>query len=103
MSIRELKSVLAKITYKPGWDIGFDDGDGMVLLYAQKSRSLNAYRGRKFFQVGGISSWVHPRNLTATLVIKKIHRMIRVAESHEVGEWFKYKGKRPFNPHKKKG
>jgi hypothetical protein len=91
-----LDGLVEKVTCKPGWDFELVDEDGalrLVITVAGRD-SYNPMRPltvRHFFPVP-----------TATYNEKTWRRWIfeccRGVENHELGEWFKVDGERPFAP-----
>lgn len=95
-SFQILAELVAKASCKPGWDFDLLEEDGALRLIItvpgvdsyNESRSLTV---RHFFPVPTTTyneqSWR-----------RWIFEQCRRLENHELGEWFKIDGKRPFPP-----
>lgn len=93
------RAILAEVTYKPGWTLDTDiDGRGeayMVWRWRAPDASGHyggtmAVSGRRWF----ISPYMSRSELVNTALLAAL-----TAEEHETREFFRYKGKRVFNPH----
>lgn len=98
-----LARLLDRVEYKPGWRFQvMPDGPGRILLVAIREDVLDAYgSGKRSPQMtaqglpasdvigdGSDEMWVHV-----------VHDVLSRAEQHEVDEWFRVGGVRPFDPH----
>lgn len=94
MTDKEAKKVLRSIKYRPGWRFILDDaGDVEIRL-----STLDAYKRNSYTMV---SSWVVDASQIRSLkqLVERVADGIQRLENHEFGEWFKYKGKRIYDPH----
>jgi hypothetical protein len=91
-----LRELVLRATCKPGWEFALRDEDGALRLVIKVS-GFNSYNEEQPFSV---------RNYfpvpIATYNMKTWRRWIfeccRKVENHELGEWFKIDGERPFAP-----
>lgn len=104
LSSAEMVEIINAVTYKPGWTIYAsveDDGRvcGQVGVDETTEAALEAQKrdgtrepwksGKKF-----ISTWACRQE-----VVGAVFATIQDAESHEMREWFRYRGAAIYNPH----
>jgi hypothetical protein len=99
----EMEEIAEQITYKPGWHIiiarEYDrvvlqisvDGTTEASIDAQLRNGTRVpwKSGKKY-----LSAWCCRQE-----VVGAVFGMIKDAESHEMREWFRYKGAAIYNPH----
>jgi hypothetical protein len=96
-----LKTIVRQVRYKPGWNLQVDRDSGDIVFLAGVYDSYHPRR--KPVDRPQAFIVITPRKLkglTTAKLLEWIHDMCRRLEFHEVGEWLKYRGRRPFDPHK---
>lgn len=104
MNVPEMQAIVAAITYKPGWHVLFltdagpmpyvqievDESTEAAIDAAKRDGSRQAWRsGRKFLSEA----------MCRQEIVGAVFGMIQDAESHEMREWFRYRGASIYNPH----
>ncbi len=95
MTTAAVRAVLSRVRYRPGWAFRLDrSGDVVVTAQVQDAYS----RSRR--QVSVRAYVVDPqRYRTEQHLLEQVRDAISSILHHEIGEWFKYRGKRWFDPH----
>ncbi|ORA23392.1 hypothetical protein [Mycobacterium aquaticum] len=92
-----MRSELARITYKPGWEFTLYDTGGELQL-AVVTPEVPCSRGGPPIRVGA------PTTIPPTRTRTEFHAFVRAAidtvESHEIDEWLKVDGHPMNDPHK---
>ena len=102
MNIQEALSVMAQVTYKPGWRIEYAQQSSVHLTI-----KLLAPPWPDTMQMGGIVELEFFNTFNVALMrnrgklLKAIRRLCHQAECHEADEWLKYQGVMVHNPHVK--
>jgi hypothetical protein len=91
----ELEALVSDITYKPGYTLV---RDGMTLRW--EIDAPDAYH--RFDAVKVVNQWftIHSDDSKAA-ALRMIFAFLAYHEDHEMREFFKYRGKSPYNPHRK--
>lgn len=103
MDTREIITIISQITYKPGWDIlvGMDNGR----VYAQVSVDASTEAAMdSCSKTGERVPWKGGKRYFSPFMCRQeivgaCYGLIEDAESHEMREWFRYKGASIYNPH----
>jgi hypothetical protein len=103
MTPSEILEIVSAITYKPGWTIHSSIEDDMVTIQIGVDETTEAaldasnphspripWRGGKKFLT---------RHMCRQEIVGACFGMIQDAESHEMREWFRYRGASIYNPH----
>lgn len=98
----EFDSIIAEITYKPGWYIrtGKDDYTRMWLqvgVTEEAEISFDPIEGKKVPWRG--AKMFLSEHMCRNEIVSTVFHAIERAEMHEVKEWFRYKKRSIFNPH----
>lgn len=98
---------LGQIEYKPGWRLEWEwtspdwpFGAPMLLQIRWHMLVPDAYEPERLVRF--TSAWVIPywEHLDEESLVREVYRLTLRAEEHEAGEFFQYKGARPFDPHR---
>lgn len=96
LTIEQMKSLVEACTYKPGWEIIFDN-DGERPFVQIAATTLCSVSGEA-------SAWKSSKTYLSPYmcrqeVVSAVYGAIEKAELHEIREFFRYKGASIFNPH----
>lgn len=93
----DMEEIVGKIRYKPGWELRLREEPGRFYLQwhfsnpdAKNPMLVTPVFGRKWF----LSTWMTESEIVQTALMGAL-----AAEEHECREFFRYEGKRVFNPH----
>lgn len=91
----DIKKVLKGIQFRPGWRFRLDQSGDIVVT----ARVANAYRrGPSRVTVYGYVT--NPAQYqTEQHLLEQVYEAISSILHHEASEWFRYQGKRWFDPH----
>lgn len=94
------EDVVKNIKYKPCWNfcLQFSDHGVYLMIDAQVMDAYNHSRTAILRFMEPVPFYMEDSDLDVQL--DWVHRVIMMAEEHEVGEFFMYKDTRPFDPHK---
>lgn len=97
MTRSRLKEIVRRIRYKPGWKIRVDDA-GDVEIVAQVPCAYHPSRR----PVDPPHAFVTNARviLSTRVLLGEIFDACQRLEFHETAEWFRYRGRRPFDPHR---
>lgn len=96
MNLEEIRSVVARCTYKPGWDFKvFWDGRAYLQLHVTGSLCAVSLQP---------TVWHSAKHYLSEFMCKQelvgvCFKAVQQAEEHELREFFRYRGARIFNPH----
>lgn len=98
LTLHEVQTELARITYKPGWTLKARQSmfEGVVLRIVAEGL-INSYRPKETIDIG-IDSFLPPVESVEQLHSWLAWRLDRI-ESHESREWLKRDGRVLFDPH----
>lgn len=96
LTIEQMKSLVEACTYKPGWEIIFDN-DGERPFVQIAATTLCSVSGEASAWKSG-KTYLSPY-MCRQEVVSAVYGAIEKAELHEVREFFRYKGASIFNPH----
>lgn len=94
MTAEKLKHIVKRVKYKPGWKFRIDDGNVEVIANVP-----DAYHPRQKPVDPPHAYAIIRKGLTEKEIIGKIFDACQRLEFHECAEWFKYKGRRPYDTH----
>lgn len=103
MNIQEMASIVASITYKPGWSFLFGvDSERpyiQVVVDERSDASLDSYK-----RDGSRTPWKGGKkylslHMCRQEVVGACFDVIKGAEMHETHEWFRYRNASIYNPH----
>ena len=96
LTIEQMKSLVEACTYKPGWEIIFDN-DGERPFVQIAATTLCSVSGEASAWKSG-KTYLSPY-MCRQEVVSAVYGAIEKAELHEIREFFRYKGASIFNPH----
>ena len=96
LTIEQMKSLVEACTYKPGWEIIFDN-DGERPFVQIAATTLCSASGEASAWKSG-KTYLSPY-MCRQEVVSAVYGAIEKAELHEIREFFRYKGASIFNPH----
>ena len=96
LTIEEMQSLVKACTYKPGWEIIFDN-DGERPFIQVAATTLCSVSGEPAAWKSG-KTYLSPY-MCRQEVVSAVYGAIEKAELHEIREFFRYKGASIFNPH----
>lgn len=96
----EAQAIVDACSYKPGWTIKLHNNAGLyvqleVIPYAGQ---LSPHGGGPEVPWKSGKRYLSP-HMCRQEVVGVIWGLIKDAEAHEAGEWFRYKGRCIYNPH----
>lgn len=99
MTYNDVKTIISKIKYKPGWKFMCKEKTGgyvEIFLEVFTLSSKNVYetvsfRNRRTSLLDDI---------TSHSVLELIYQLVQDTENHEIKEWLKYGNKHFISPHK---
>lgn len=98
MTRRRLASIVKAIRYKPGWTVRLDEDIEVTAnvpdAYRPRRKPIEQPRAYVVVTPGRLARW--NERVVTSLIFDAIQRL----EFHEVAEWFKYRGKRIYDPHR---
>lgn len=98
MNEREVRTVISKVTYKPGWTINVDSMPDDLMELWLRVEAPDAMTGELSFFDG--RSWVfNPHASTEDDLVGLCLLAIKTFEEHEMLEILKYDGMSIYNPH----
>lgn len=92
-----LARLLSKVTCKPGWDFWLDDNEDEGLRLVILVRGVNSFDPEQPLAVRHYFP-VPTATYNEATWRRWIFECCRGVENHELGEWFKVDGHRPFAP-----
>jgi hypothetical protein len=104
MDYDTMRELVESITYKPGWTIYFNY-DGMGVPYVQIGVDITTEAAMdSCSKTGERAPWKGSRRFLSSSMCRQeivgaVFGLISDAESHEMREWFRYKGASIYNPH----
>ena len=100
MTPQEALDVIARLTYKPGWELrGQLDATGETLsIYACPLPAPDSQQPDRDVELHFFKE-VRLKTLSEVRLLLLIYEMLDWAERHECKEWFKYDGVRIVDPH----
>ncbi|MCG7507086.1 hypothetical protein [Mesorhizobium retamae] len=103
MTHEEMAEILEAITYKPGWHIlvGFQHDQPYVQLHVTEESDATL---DSCSRDGKRTPWRGSKRFLSTHMCRQeivgaVFGLIQDAESHEMREWFRYRGASIYNPH----
>lgn len=98
LSDADVATVLASVTYRPGWSFGLirDPHEGLQVRIVARGVP-NSYRPDETIDLG-ITSWLPPQRTAEDLLDWLLWRLQRI-ESHECREWLRHDGELVSDPH----
>jgi hypothetical protein len=99
MTPARLQAIVRRVRYKPGWTIRVDSSGDVVVTarvadaYYPGCEPVDPPRSYVVVHASVMSRW------TTATALERIADAIQRLENHEFGEWFKYRGRRTFDPH----
>jgi len=103
LMLRELRLLLSRVAYRPGWKLAVDrveptsvrvEVTGPVLDSDQPDRETRLVVPRYigFHELEEVTS-------SYSSFVRWVHDFLLEVERHECGEWFRFDGRKPFDPH----
>ena len=95
MTRKEIEAILSRIRFRPGWTFRLDDaGDIVATAKVRNARRRHPSTVRvRGYAVNAV------RCETEAAVLAHAYDAASSILHHEASEWFRYRGRRPFNPH----
>lgn len=103
MTPQEIKEIVNAITYKPGWTFHVSDDNGRLCLQASVDERSDlaldptARDGKRYPWKSGKRYF--SEYMCRQEVVGVVLGLIKDAETHEIHEWFRYRGASIYNPH----
>lgn len=101
MTFARFSEIVATVRYKPGWLIETQPRPRGLARVHVRGRVQHSATGKPwtidFYGDYSPHACFLPRE-----VIERVKRVIFEAEDHEFGEFFRVRGRRPYDPHRKK-
>ena len=103
MTPTEIQSIVEAITYKPGWSIHVDrEGEYVTVQIGVDASTEAAMDSQK--RDGTRTPWRGGKKYLSPFMCRQeivgaVFGMIQDAESHEMREWFRFRGASIYNPH----
>ncbi len=102
IKLDEMRALVARCSYKPGWTIQvLDDGRPYLQLAVDETTeaALDSH-----VRDGTRTPWKSGKRYLSHYMCKQeivgaVFGLIKDAETHEIHEWFRYRGASIFNPH----
>jgi hypothetical protein len=103
MSPQEITKIVSSITYKPGWRflIGQDGERQFIQASVSEESDLTLDPTRRSDQRTPWKSgkrYLSP-HMCRQEIVGTVLGLIKDAETHEIHEWFRYRGAAIYNPH----
>ena len=103
MTFKRLQRIMQDIRPRPGWRVRAErvfrgPADVLITVAARVKDS----GGHGYVEVGRVE-FLGPerlKHLDERGALRLVLRLLDEAEAHETREWFRYKGTRPFDPHR---
>jgi hypothetical protein len=101
----EFARVVQAIEYKPGWrflvDLHWDRPSHWCVTVRVQAEVTNAYppHEKATMQSGYSVSDAELHHMDEDRAMRRVYSILSHMEIHELREFFKYKGVRPFDPH----
>ena len=95
MTRNQVEKIVSRVQYRPGWRFAVDpSGDVIVTARVRDARGSG--------KTLTVNAWVmDPTNgFDESGLIDHIHRAVMNIHYHEAAEWFRYGGKRIYDPHR---
>lgn len=99
MTRKQLEKCVAGFGYKPGWKFSVKDKSQSSVYIHLRARVLDAY-GKKKYEYIEFNRALPLYSASVYLIRILVQDIIDDAEAHEFAEWFKYKGRRLYDPHR---
>lgn len=96
MNFQQLQEFLSRISYKD-LEICCGEVDYFFIVYLQKDLVEDSETG-EFLDMEGHRAYL-PKNISIEELFREVYFLCQRWEMHELQEFFKVDGKRPFNPH----
>ncbi|ASV44385.1 hypothetical protein PBI_SCTP2_370 [Salicola phage SCTP-2] len=96
--IDEVKQIVGKCSYKPGWEI-------MVKEHETRGVYIQLHNTQGMCSITSEHQpWVSGKRYLSEFMCRQeivgvVFALIKDAELHEIHEWFRYKGRSIYNPH----
>lgn len=106
MTNSEIKAIIEAITYKPGWTLHLSADDAALSRpFLQLNVSIESDASLDSAARDGTRTpWKSGKRYLSYFMCRQeivgaVFGMIKDAESHEMREWFRYRGASIYNPH----
>jgi hypothetical protein len=93
-----IEALVADISYKPGWKLSVEDGPHGPMLLVRAS-VVDAYNPAKMTTINAGTIVPHGIERDIDQAMRWVYSCLRAVEIHELGEFFVYRGRRPYDPH----
>lgn len=98
MTFTRFAKVVAEVRYKPGWTIDVQEKPGGIArVHVQGLVQHSKYKGP--WTIDFYGEFLTRPCRTPRVVLERVKTVIFEAEDHEFAEFFRYKGKRLYDPH----
>lgn len=102
MTRRALRQIVADVRVRPGWRVSVEKA------FAQPPEAILVLRGRvpdsdgsgRRFHTEFVEFMPDLSDLSPRAVLRRVLGLLDRAERHETREWLRYRGARPFDPHR---
>lgn len=99
LQLNELRSILDRVQYKPGWEMSVYDTEFQDLYWSVQARVENSYQPGEYVDLR-IKSALPPFYSEREFIYWLRWRLAGI-EVHECHEWFRWtNGKAVFDPHR---
>jgi len=95
MNKKQIEEIVGQVTYK-GWSFYVGDKNGVIYLQAQFDQA-DSFTGKVERQSG--RKWMLSEHMVKSEIVQTAWAAVQFAETHEMRESFKFKGRRIFGPH----
>ncbi len=90
-------AIIDSITYKPGLKFKYWTADHFIGVQIKQEKAIDSEAGGSI-EMGGHPTYI-PVNADKETVVRELYFLCLRWEKHELDEFFKVDGKRPYNPH----
>lgn len=99
--MKQVIRIIDEVTYKPGFSLQVEEGIDVIWIRVMMSRPLNA-NTKRVRKRGVLSGPLHVIDGHATnrAVIEACYEAFVRFEMHEAREFFRFKGRKLFDPHR---
>lgn len=102
MTRRALRDIVRDVRVRPGWRVTVEKAFAQPpeAILVLRGRVLDSDRSGRRFPVEFVEFMPDLQGLTPRGALRRVLRLLDQAERHETREWFRYRGTRPFDPHR---
>src|SRR5271154_5663927 len=100
MTVKEAQKIIENVRYRGGLRVFLSEENEAIKMAIRDTR-LDAFESGMLFPITSIHifpTWALA-NMEEKDLVRLIFNNICKMETHEAGEWFRFKGKTIFNPH----